>query len=80
MFDKVDIEFLYKIMEKLGYSKTFINFVKVNIEKYRFVTDGISEQFSHFIFNTFVTHGMQYLKNYDFIYGVIKTIKRYFIS
>ena len=26
-FDKVDREFLYNIMEKLGYSKTFINFI-----------------------------------------------------
>ena len=26
--DKVDRKFLYKIMEKLGYSKTFINFIK----------------------------------------------------
>lgn len=27
-FDKLDKEFLYKIMEQLGYSKTFINFIK----------------------------------------------------
>ena len=27
-FDKLDKEFLYKIMERLGYSKTFINFIK----------------------------------------------------
>ena len=27
-FDKIDRDFLYKIMEKLGYSKTFINFIK----------------------------------------------------
>ena len=26
-FDKVDREFLYNIIEKLGYSKTFINFI-----------------------------------------------------
>ena len=26
--DKVDRKFLYKIMEKRGYSKTFINFIK----------------------------------------------------
>ena len=27
-FDKVDREFLYKTIEKLGYSKIFINFIK----------------------------------------------------
>ena len=27
-FDKVDRDFLYKIMEKLGYSEIFINFIK----------------------------------------------------
>ena len=35
----------------------------VNIQKYRFVTDGISEQFSYFIFNTFATQGIQFLPN-----------------
>ena len=28
IFDKVDRDFLYRIMGKLGYSKTFINFIK----------------------------------------------------